>query len=196
MISKMMKAAFLVFGALIGSAMAQERAHIIVMKDLSTFPLIEKAEFNVTFDIHNSGGADALDVKVADNWNENFEIIEGSLEKTFDKIGAGESVSHYCTLKPTTGSVFTVVGPADVEYSWTEFDEETKEDETVTATSKSSAIGRISVLGAEEYAKYNSNHSDVWSVYFTFSGIAILLPFFIWNKKSSPYHNSGKRKAL
>ncbi len=182
-------------GSIVGCAVAQDRAHVLVMKDIEKPPIVEGKEFNVTFTIFNVGGAKALDIKVTDSWNsDQFEIVEGSIDFTIAELVGGDNEIHFATLKPTMGSVYAPVGAADIEYSWTELDEETLEDETMTATAKSTGYGTIQVFAAEEYAKYNSQHSQEWTVFTAFSGALILMPYYVWSTKSSKFLSSGKEK--
>jgi uncharacterized repeat protein (TIGR01451 family) len=181
--------------SLVGTTIAQERAHVIVMKDFSSFELGDGVEFNVTYDVHNVGDASATEVKISDQFPDStFEIVKGSLEKTIDEIGAGESVKHIVTLKPLVGGGIINIPPADVEYTWNEKDQDTDEDESMTVNTKSSAIGSVQILTADEYAARNSQHVTEWSVFSSFSGLAILFPFFLWRSKSSKFHSSGRVK--
>ena len=179
----------------LGTALAQERAHVIVMKDFSSFELGDGVEFNVTYHVHNVGDADARNVQISDQFPDStFEVVSGSLEKEIGELAAGESVDHTVTLKPVVGGGIINIPPADVEYGWNEKDEETSEVEVMTVNTKSSAIGSIQILTAEEYAARNSQHVTEWSVFSSFSGLAILFPFFVWRSKSSKFHSSGRIK--
>ena len=190
-----MKLAAVVLSILTSTTLAQERAHVIVMKDFSSFELGDGVEFNVTYHVHNVGDTDARNVQISDQFPEStFEIVSGSLEKEIKELAAGESVDHTVTLKPVVGGGIINIPPADVEYGWDEKDSETSEIETMTVNTKSSAIGSVQILTAEEYAARNSQHVTEWSVFSSFSGLAIFLPFFMWRSKSAKFHSSGRIK--
>ena len=193
-----MKLAAVVLSILTSTTLAQERAHVIVMKDFSSFELGDGVEFNVTYHVHNVGDTDARNVQISDQFPEStFEIVSGSLEKEIKELAAGESVDHTVTLKPVVGGGIINIPPADVEYGWDEKDSETSEIETMTVNTKSSAIGSVQILTAEEYAARNSQHVTEWSVFSSFSGLAILAPFFMWRSKvlnSIPVVESSRHK--
>lgn len=139
----------------------------------------------------------AADVKISDMFPEEaFEIVSGSLSKTIETLSPGSSSTHTVSVKPIIGGAIVMIPAANVEYSWMEHDEETDSDEVMTVETKSSNIGSVKILTKEVYAERNSQHMKEWSVWFTFSGLSIFVPYYVWASKGSAYHSSGKKKIL
>lgn len=191
---KMTNTAICLVATLGGIVSAQERAHVIVMKDLSDVNLVENLEFNVTYSVHNVGDTTAENIEIVDSWpDDTFELVAGEIGCTFDKVLPGASKDHWFTLKPIEAGFF-VSRPASVEYSWQEYDEENDAEETESAVSKSSPIGKLEIVSAAQHLRATSQYLEEWTVFFFFSFLAITLPFFVWQNKKSEFHSSGKRK--
>jgi len=187
---------FVVLGCIASGVAAQERAHVIVMKDLSEFPVVEGKAFNVTYEVHNRGDTVGINIEIVDSWpEETFELIEGEITANIDKLLPGANTSHWFTLKPRDGTEGEFIArSASVEYSWMEYDEEADAEDTMTATAKSSALGKFPIVSAAQHLRETSQYLEEWGVFGGFSSLAIAMPFMVWVNKKGDFHNSGKRK--
>ena len=71
----------------------------------------------VTIDIYNQGSSTAYDVSLTDDsWGQNkFDIISGSISKTWERLDGGASVSHSVVLDSQVKGVFQG-SPAVIKY--------------------------------------------------------------------------------
>ena len=74
--------------------------------------MFEKFEVSILFVFHTPPQID----DTAGFPSEEFEVVSGSLEASFDSVPAGSNVSHAVVLKPLTSGMHNFV-PAVVKYT-------------------------------------------------------------------------------
>jgi len=173
---------FVVFVLLFGAVAAQENPILLASKDFLNDVIAQDKHLTMHYVIHNIGTEAAADVVVDDSAGfpaEEFEVISGSLQATFDLVPAGSNASHAVVLKPLVSGMHNFV-PAVIKYK------NTNGDELVTF---SSFLDNNPILSVSEYNRKYSPHLVDWLIFVGLCTPVLLIPFLMWHSSHSKYES-------
>lgn len=176
---------------LAAGALAQE-GNLIVHKqvtaenDADVFSMGKN--FTVSIDVYNVGDGTAYEVSVTDHWPEStssgtdaFKLDpSSSFSAEWDQIAPGGHESYNITILPDFEGRFDG-GRAQGSYRPTE----DGDPKMVLSTSSKP----MSVLNAEQFAKYFAKHTQEWAVFYAGTLSTILIPLFVYGSIQSSYTN-------
>eukprot|EP00053_Salpingoeca_punica_P027865 m.26126 g.26126 ORF g.26126 m.26126 type:complete len:180 (+) comp9873_c0_seq1:68-607(+) len=174
-----MRAALVVLLLCVAAVMAadEERARLLVAKDISNVALVEGRDVVVKYSVHNIGTGSAFDVKITDDSfsKSQFDFVMGTPSAEFDVVKADESATHVFVIRP----LFT--GPYNFTTASVSYVAVEGEEPVVGLTSNP---GSGEVMLDSDFARATENHLIEW---ICFAGIMLLIPIGI------PYINSQNR---
>jgi translocon-associated protein subunit beta len=107
----------LLLACLISVATAADTAFLVVHKKAAIAKVKASEKITVSISLYNAGASPAYDVSLNDDtWPEDiFTVITGNTSQSWEKLDAGESLSHVFVLEPKVKGPF-YGPPAVVKY--------------------------------------------------------------------------------
>lgn len=188
----------LIFLTLAAGALAQE-GNLIIHKQIKATNdagvFSTDKNFTVSIDVYNVGDGSAYEVSVTDNWPEStssgtdaFKLDpSSSYSANWPEITAGGHVSYNITIMPIFEGRFEG-SRAQGSY------QPTLDGDAKMVLSTSSAP--MSVLAADQYAKYFAKHNQEWGIFYIGALSTILIPLFVYGSIQVSYKDGIPTKKL
>lgn len=169
------------------SAADEENARLLASKSILNEFLVEGKDLTVEYNIFNVGGSAAIDVHLNDVsfTDTSFEVVSGSLNVRWGRLGPGSNVTHVVILRPLKSEYFNFTS-AEVSYS----PSEAAQDRVM---GYSSAPGEGGIMSFREYDRKFSPHVLDWAAFAVMTLPSLGIPFLLWYTSKSKY-DSGKAK--
>lgn len=153
---------------------------------------IENMEYVVEYFLVNVGDKPAAKVSLDDRKafpTQDYELVKGLLQVHWDKLPAGENVTHSVVIKPRKYGIFNHTS-AVVSYYPTE-------DAKEARISFSSSLGENTVYSQKSYNRQFGQRYTTWLIFLAFTIPTTLLPYYIWLglKNKYPETNVQKQEA-
>ncbi|XP_065909667.1 translocon-associated protein subunit beta-like [Dysidea avara] len=166
---------------------AQGNAKLLASKIILNEFLVEEKDLTVVYSIYNIGSSTAQSVSLRDDsfYEGDFEIVNGLLSVTWDKIPANNNVTHTVIVRPKFSNIYNM-SYAQVKYS----------DEESNYVGYTSAPGYIRVLKYNEFSREHVSHVVDWLAFALMASPTIGIPFIVWYWSHSYYEAlKGKKQA-
>jgi len=162
-------------------------ANLLVSKVVLNKYLVQGKDLTIEYNIYNVGDGAAYQVMLRDATfpPSDFQPISGMAEVKWDKIPAGENVTHAMVVMPMRPGYFNFTS-ADVTYK-------TSENAQESQVGYSSAPGEGGIVSLVDYERVFSPHVADWAVFALMTVPTLAFPYFLWFQSHSKYLPKAKR---
>lgn len=122
-------------------------------------------------------------------WPTDNFVVNGELKTTFEKIEAGQNVTHTYTVTPK------VVGGVTTESAIVSF--QNNPDEETKFFVKSSTLPQLNIMTQAQFDKRKETHVNDWVIFALLSLIPVGLPGLVYlysNNQINQLASQGKKK--
>lgn len=173
-----------IIGTLVCISVADnENARLLASKNILNQYMVENKDLTVEYQIYNVGGSSALNTQLVDNTfpEDDFEVVLGSLEVKWQRIGPGNNVSHVVIVKPLKAGYFNF-SAAELSYL-------PSESATEPQRAYTSAPGEGGVVSFKDYDRKFSSHALDWAAFAVMTLPSLGIPFLLWRRSKCKYEN-------
>jgi len=163
-----------------------ENARLLASKNILNQYMVESKDLTIEYEIYNVGGSSALETTLTDKSfpSAEFEVVHGSLEVKWERIGPGNNVSHVVILRPSKSGYFNFTS-AELSY----LPSESAVDPQLAYTS---APGEGGIVAFKDYDRKFSSHVLDWAAFAVMTLPSLGIPFLLWQSSRSKYESAGK----
>jgi len=175
-------------GAFLAVHAQDENARLLVSKNVLNQYLVEGEDLTVLYNLYNVGGSAAVDVQMVDQSfpEDGFEVVQGSLGVSWNRIAPGTNVSHSVIMRPLQSGVFNFTS-AQVSYK-------ASEEAAEAMQGYSSAPGQGRIMNSKDYDRKFSPHMLDWGAFAIMCLPSLGMPFLLWYSSSSKYDSAKVKK--
>eukprot|EP01092_Planopodium_desertum_P011244 TRINITY_DN51396_c0_g1_i2.p2 TRINITY_DN51396_c0_g1~~TRINITY_DN51396_c0_g1_i2.p2 ORF type:complete len:185 (-),score=40.39 TRINITY_DN51396_c0_g1_i2:27-581(-) len=149
---------------------------LLVSKTILDSEIISTKELTVNIKIFNVGDSSAYNIKLEDSesWPEGqFSFVYGLPVASWERLPAGENVTHTFVLKVNRPSGYFATVPAKVLYTFTK-------NSAYPQRGSSTDLGVVPIYRASLTQRKTSPHLFEWFVFSILAGGACAAPFYVW----------------
>jgi len=188
-VSMMKTLAVLLVLALAASAVVGEEAELIVAKTVLTRNPVVNQEMMVSVRIFNVGSGPAYDITLNDmSWlRENFTAEAGILGARWEKLAAGQNITHNFVVIPSRPTVMRAA-PATVSYH-----SSARGGKELTAFSSIPNYGYLRIYRANEVPNRSLPHYFEWTVFAALIAAALALPAVLYTSSKKSFASAQRK---
>uniref|UniRef100_A0A7E4UQN0 Translocon-associated protein subunit beta n=1 Tax=Panagrellus redivivus TaxID=6233 RepID=A0A7E4UQN0_PANRE len=168
---------------------ALNSARILASKHSLSQYAVESLDYVIQYDLYNIGDQPARQVVLDDRNSfptQSFEVVKGLLQVKWDRIPAGENVTHSVVVRPRNYGVFNYTAAAVTYYP----SESAKDVRFVYSTSP----GEGYIYRLKDYERRFSSKIGTWIGFLILVVPTTLIPYILWSKSSALYPASAGGK--
>jgi len=165
----------------------QQRARLLVSKQIQNQYLVEGKDIVVKYSLYNVGDAAAVGVKLAETGfpSDAFDMVGGAMKVAVDRIPPGGDNGHTIVVRPKRFGGFNFTS-AEVSYKTSD------DDSAVLQVAQSSDPGQGYILPLKEYEKQFSAHMLDWAAFAVMTLPSLGIPFLLWQSSKAKYEGIAK----
>lgn len=166
-----------------------ENARLLASKTILNQFLVEEKDLTIQYDIYNVGASAALDVNLVDKTfpEPDFDVIHGSTNVNWHRIGPNYNVSHVVILRPKKPGYFNFTS-AELTYL-------PSESATEPQLAYTSAPGEGFIANFRDYDRKFSPHLMDWVAFAIMTLPSLGIPFLLWQSSKSKYDGTKAKKS-
>jgi len=172
-----------------------QKAQLVVSKEVLNHFIVEHKPMTVAYHIYNIGNGVATDVELKEeNFDsaDSFNLITGSSLTRWSQLAPGGNVSHAMILSALSAGYFNFTS-ATVTYR-------ASTDSRDLTVGYSSAPGERQILPLKDFNRHHSSRMVEWFYLFIITAPTVLIPFVLWYFSHRKYEaivriQSGGKKA-
>ncbi|XP_065562835.1 translocon-associated protein subunit beta-like [Artemia franciscana] len=159
-------------------------AHLLASKTIQNKYLVEGMDTVVKYSLYNVGQTAALNVQVEEKGfrTEDFEIVGGDLQVTYERIPPGGNVSHVLVVRPIKYGYFNFTAALVTYYST-----EDANEPTIAFTSEP---GEGGIVPFKDFDRKFSSHTLDWTIFAVMALPFLLFPYALWSSSKRNYDNT------
>ncbi|KAL9651842.1 hypothetical protein ABK040_000190 [Willaertia magna] len=168
---------------------------LLVHKSVS--PNVAVVEGNITFTITliNVGDEPAYDLDVKDNeWPEgSFDVVEGDIKSTFEKLSPNERATlKYTIVSKSKGEISTQ--SAFVTYRLAPSSGDKDATQGLKYSAKSNVLPPIPILTQADYDRRNDSHFGDWAIFLVLTLLPVGLPYVAYLYSNNQIQELAEQK--